>query len=436
MSEVKLSEDVHKPVVGPRGHRLIGSLLEVRRDRLSFVSHAQSNYGDAVAFRMGPKKLFLFSHPDAFRDVLSSADLYVKGPGLNEARPLLGDGLLTADDASAAASRRLVAPLFTPDQLHQYGTEIHHAIDAAARSWTEAETVDLGEAMVRLTLDILGRTVLDCDVKTEATTLVEHLRTVERWAIHQMTRMVPLPVGAPTRRAAETRRSIAALEAWARSVEPAGRGGLVDVLDDGDDRELRDQLLTFLLAGHETTAASLTWAFLMLSAHQPALDRLRDEADDRLGARPATISDLPSLPYARAVVDETLRLYPPVWMLPRTARVDCTIAETPVDKGADVLLCVYNLHRHPDFWPEPNRFRPERFLTTEGRSVTPDGYLPFGAGARACIGGRFAIQEMTTCLVELARRLDLVPPPPDSVRADAALTLRPDGPVPTRVIAR
>lgn len=436
MPEVRVFENEGKPAVGPRGHRLIGSLLEVRKDRLSFVRHAQSNYGDAVAFRMGPKKLFLFSHPDAFQDALSSSGRFAKGPGLKEARPLLGDGLLTADDTRAGVGRRLVAPLFTADRLRDYGPQIHCAVDEAAESWAAAENVDLGEAMVRLTLDILGRTVLGCDVNADAAVLVEHLRRVEHWAIHQMTRLVPLPINAPTFRAAKTRQSIAALEQWARSVEPTGRGGLVDVLIHQDDRQLRDQLLTFLLAGHETTAASLTWALLMLGSNPSAVDRIRDEADRLLGTRPATPTDLPSLPYVQAVIDETLRLYPPVWMLPRWTPTACTVAKTAVDKRADILLCIYTLHRHPDFWPEPDQFRPERFLATDRRPGAAEAYLPFGAGARACIGGRFATQEMAICLVELIRRLDITPPAATTVRADAALTLRPDGPVPTTMVAR
>jgi cytochrome P450 len=430
-------------VPGPSGRRLLGSLLEVRRDRLRFVTEAAREYGGLVCFRMGPKRLFLINHPDYARHVLCDrAANYEKGLGLAEAEPLLGKGLLTSEGGLWAAQRRLLQTAFHAGRIDEYCGTMVSAAAAHVEGWqrTErAEPLDVAREMVHLTLDILGRTLFRVELKERAAEVSEDLATLTRWAMSQMASLLPIPLGAPTPRNLRVRSALRRLEslvAEMMSGRETGGGGLLSLLAaqresngerPADDRQMRDELMTLLLAGHETTAATLAWTWYELACNPEAASRVGAEVDEVLAGRPATAEDVPRLAYTRAVVDEVLRLYPPVWLLPRRAREDDVIDGYAIPARSDVLVCLYTLQRHPAFWDDPDAFDPSRFEPGRSAARHPGSYIPFGAGPRTCIGGRFGMAEVILVVATVAQRYRLELAPGARVEAQASLTLHPSG---------
>ncbi len=437
-------------IPGPRGRRLLGSLLEVRRDRLSFVMRSVADFGDIVGFHMGPKRLYLLNHPDHFRHVLcDNPQNYVKGIGLVEAKPLLGEGLLTADGSSAADQRRRLGPVFHGDRLKQFSREMTRAAESMLERWRRigaGHRIDVAHEMVVMTLDVLGSTLLGTDLAGRADQVTADLTVVTRWAMDRMTAMVPLPPVLPTPSNLRARRSIRRLQALAQEMIDARKGG-----PRGDDDQLlvpllaaesglaasriRQEILTFLLAGHETTAAALAWTWHLLSLHPEHERRLHEEVDEVLAGRQPTVDDLPRLTYTRAIFEEVLRLYPPVWLIPRRTVHDDEIDGYRIPARSDVLLSVYSMHRHPEYWPDPETFDPERFAAPAGKRPS-SAYLPFGAGSRTCLGSRFGAMEAVLVLAAVARKYRLERVAGQRVEAEASLTLRPRKGIEMRLVAR
>lgn len=394
---------------------------------------------------MGPKRLFLCSHPAHFRHVLTEApERYVKGLGLAEARPLLGDGLLSSQDPLAAAQRERLQEAFRGGRLKDFGSVMSAAIQRMVEDWRPVAAggrpVDLQRETAILTLGILGATLLSVDLRSRAEQVSSDLATLGRWAIRRMASLVRLPMAVPTPGNLRAGRALRRLESLAeeilRSHGGDGRSGglLLDLLlgaspGEGADRRLaKDQILTFLLAGHETTAATLVWTWSLLAAHPEVQEWVHEEVGATLAGRLPEPADLGSLVRVRATVQEAVRLYPPVWLIPRRAVAADELDGHEIQPGSDVLLCVYNLHRHPDHWPEPNRFRPERFLEGPGAQA-PSAYLPFGAGARACLGSRFSVMEAGLAVAAVAQRYRLEAQSAAAPTPEASLTLRPAAPV-------
>lgn len=424
---------------GPSGRRLLGSLLEVRRDRLRFVTEAARAYGDLVCFRMGPKRLYLINGPDYARHVLcDSAANYEKGLGLAEAEPLLGKGLLTSEGDLWAAQRRLLQAAFHAGRIDAYCGSMVSAAAARAETWRRpdrAEALDVAQEMVQLTIDILGRTLFGVDLKERAAEISEDLAVLTRWAMSRMASLLPLPLGAPTPRNFRARRALRRLEALVERMirgRDAGGGDLLSLLAangarPADDRQMRDEVMTLLLAGHETTAATLAWTWYELARNPEAARRVRAEADEVLVGRAATAEDVPRLAYTRAVVDEVLRLYPPVWLLPRRAREDDVIDGYAIPARSDVLVCLYTLHRHPAYWEDGDAFDPSRFAPGRSAARVACSYIPFGTGPRTCLGGRFGMTEVILVVATIAQRYNLELARGARIEAQASLTLHPRG---------
>lgn len=430
---------------GPRGRRLLGSLMDVRRDRIRFVTSSFQAYGDVVGFRMGPRRLFLLNHPDHARHVLNERpESYAKGLGLEDARPLLGEGLLTSAGRLWARQRQGLRPAFQAEALDAHAGAIvaatHALVERWARHAARGVPVDVADDLVQLTLDVLGRTLLRVDVASVGRAVARDLGEVTRWSMARMASVARLPLAFPTPTHRRVRRALERLDTlargWLDERRRNARADDTDVLslllrdadqDAGRPDTARDQVLTLLLAGHETTAATLAWAFYLLSTNPRSEERLHEELDRVLGGRAPTAADLTALRYTRMVLDETLRLYPPVWLIPRRALEPDEIGGYEIPGGSDVLLCVYCMHRHPAVWPDPEAFVPERFAEGAAAARVPHAYLPFGSGARACLGSRFGLLEAALALATLAQRVRVRVVGPEHVRADPALTLHPGG---------
>jgi cytochrome P450 len=427
---------------GPRGWRVLESLREIRRDRISFVERAAQEFGDIVDFRMGPKRLFLLRAPEMFRHVLvDSPERYGKGPGLDESRPFLGQGLLTSEGCQWREDRANLERSMQAGNLDFYAGVIDELtrefLDWVGERARRGEIVDASAAIALLTLRIVGRAFFGWDFGDAiAAEIAADLHTLNRWAMEQMMGLVAFPIwirsgaGAALRRlrlrADEILRNVASGESCTPACEALSR-----MVESGGRLRARDHIITFLLAGHETTALTLSWAIGLLARNEPISAAVRAESRARqLGSR--TWAGVQALDLTRQVIEETLRLYPPVWLLPRKSLEPDCLAGYRIPAGSGVLLCVYLLHRHGDFWKDAREFRPERFSRLNAGARPPGCYLPFGLGSRSCIGSRLGFMEALLILSALAARFRWEPAWTGDLRPNGSLSLQPAGGVPVR----
>jgi cytochrome P450 len=438
---------------GPRGSPLWGSLFHMRRDPLRFFLETAQAYGDVVRYRMGRRLGFFFGHPDQIRDVLvTHQHSFMKGRGLQWAKHFLGEGLLTSEGEFHRRQRRLSQPAFHPQRLQTYGAVMSEYAVRARERWQAGAELDLHREMMALTMAVVGKTLFDADVEGEADEIGASLSAIialfPRFSLPGagIIHFLPLPSNfrffrARTRLDATIYRMISE-----RRGSEGDRGDLLSMLllardEEGDgggmtDRQLRDEVMTLFLAGHETTANALAWTFYLLSQHPRAETRLHAELDAVLGGRPPSAEDIRELRYTEQVFAESMRLYPPAWGVGRRALRDQPIGGTLVPKGAFVVLSPYVTQRDPRFFPDPEAFDPLRF-TPEAHAARPKfSYFPFGGGARQCIGERFAWMEGVLLIAAIAQRWRLRLVPGQRVEPQALITLRPRHGVRMRVERR
>jgi len=430
-------------VPGPRGSALLGVLLDVWRDRLGLMTGVTEQYGDAVRFTMGPKSLYFFNHPEHAKHVLADNHAnYHKGIGLSQAKRVLGDGLLTSEDELWRRQRRTIQPTFQRDRLARFAGSVAEEADALVRRWrglTGGAPVDVMQEMTRLSVGVLGKTLLDADLGGHDS-LGHAFEVVQDQAMFEMQTLGMVPHAAPLPRhfrfrkaRRELDRVVSELVADRQREGYEGRDDMLSRLlvayrDEPDEvvrrKRLSDELITILLAGHETTAATLSWTWYRVSQDPEIGRRMHAEAVEVLGDRPPQYEDLHRLRYISMVVQEAMRLYPPVWILTRRALGPDEIGGYPVPARADVLICPYTLHRHPGFWDHPERFDPDRFATDKAASRHRYAYIPFGAGPRFCVGNNLGTMEAVFAAAVVARefRLDLAPG--RNVVAEPMLSLR------------
>jgi cytochrome P450 len=432
---------------GPRRSQAPALARRMLRNRLEVMTHVARTYGDAARVPLGPKTLYLFNHPDHAKHVLAdNAANYHKGIGLVHARRALGDGLLTSEGELWRQQRRTIQPVFQAKRINAQLTAVSEEaarLSARLRSHIGQGPVDVRAMMTDLTLGVLGRTLLDADL-TPFTSIGADFEAVQDQAIFEMMSLNAVPAWLPLPRQRRFRKARGSLErvvarlAAERAAHPSADGEdvLSRLLESAGgnvaaaaDRavgltRMRDELVTLLLAGHETTASTLSWAFHLIDRHPEVAGRLHEEAAGVLGDQPMQLADLHRLTYTTQVVEEVMRMYPPVWILPRVAQREDTIGGHRVPAGADVLICTYTLHRHPAFWPDPDRFDPERFAQGGSARRPRYAYIPFGAGPRVCVGSALGMMEATVVLATVARELRLTGAPGHRVRPEPMLTLR------------
>jgi cytochrome P450 len=294
--------------------------------------------------------------------------------------------------------------------------------------------------MMSAALEVAAAVLFGAEIRAEADAVGQALDVALSETVRRVYALLPLPTFVPTAANRRLRRALGCLHVLVeRLIERRRRtaqapGDLLDGLLQGlDGRPLRDEVITFLLAGHETTANALTWTFWLLGRHPEIATRLRAELDAALGDRAATLDDLPRLGYARMVLEEAMRLYPPVWVVDRNTVADDVIGDYRIAKGTLVMMSQYVTHRHPAFWPDPERFNPDRFAPEAAKARPRYAYFPFIGGPRMCIGAQFALTEATLILACLARRFALAPIAGQPVEPNASITLRPRHGAPMRV---
>ncbi len=430
----------------PGGAPLLGHLKTFKRAPLETMSGWWRQYGDALCFRLGPKTLHLFSHPDLAEQILvQQADRFVKV--YDPRRPVglalvLGNGLVTSSGEVWKRHRRIIQPVFHRSRMATMADRMVQVGEQRIAGWAghEEQPVDIAAEMMQLALEVISQTMFTTSMAQHIEHISRALRVSLKYAFDSFHNPLRLPRWVPTQRNREFRavmrfmdRLIYGLLAERRRTGVT-HGDLLDLLlqardeETGiglTDQELRDEALTIFAAGHETTANTLAWTWYLLATHPEAKARFHEEVDRVLQGRTPNANDLQHLPYTRAIFDESLRLYPPAPAVQRKAATNTIVCGLPLSAGALVLVGTYNLHRHPAFWTNPDQFLPERWLDGT-RPVPRYAYLPFGAGPRACVGIHFASIEGPLLLALIGRRYDLQLAQ-ETVEPELMVTLRPKG---------
>lgn len=424
----------------------------IRRDPLGFVTTLARDYGDVVHLGMGFVDGYLFFHPDAAKHVLQDNNQnYVKGQIIGRVKILIGEGLFTSEGEFWRRQRRLAQPAFHRDRIASFAATMVRCTEERLARWEGAarrgEAFDVAAEMNALTLTVVGETLFGRDLSGEAAEAGRALRVALEITARRAMSYVVMPIWLPSPQHRVFQRAVRTLDALVYALIEARRGAR----EPGDDllgmlmaardeetgkgmspRQLRDEVMTFLLAGHETTAVALAWTWYLLARHPEVAESARDEARAVLGGRAPTVDDLPRLPLSRMVVEEAMRLYPPVWGVGRQTIEADHIGGYDVPAGTVINLSPWVTHRHPDFWDEPGRFDPERFRPGVTRTRPRFAYFPFSGGPRLCIGEAFALMEAQIVVAMLLQRYRLTLLDARPIEPEVQLTVRPRGGLPMR----
>lgn len=428
---------------GPRGLDVLRRVAALRRDPLRALLAARADLGDVVRFPLLHRSFFLVAHPEGVDHVLhANAANYRKCTRTyRKIRELMGDGLVTSEGTGWRRQRDLVQPAFRHQQIDRFAAVVARNTAELVDRWSrlpDHQPTPLEREIRHLTLRTVGHTLLGQEVGTHPGSTGAAIVTALAYSGRRAEALLdPWRLPTPARRAFIRARSLLDVlvarlidERASRPAEPDLLSMLLDARDpetgEGLCRaEIRDQVLTILLAGHETTATALVWTCFLLSEHPAVQERLAAEAAAVLAGRPAEFSDLVRLRYTRMVLEESMRLFPPIWMVERRCTEADEIGGFHIPAGSIVALSQYVTHRHPDVWEEPERFRPERFRPERARGRPRGGYFPFGGGPRGCIGAGFAMMEAQLILAMLCERFRLEPVSGQRVQTRGGITLRP-----------
>jgi cytochrome P450 len=406
---------------------------------MGFVARAKRDYGDIVRLRLGPYRTYLVSHPEYIEYVLrGQADNFHKDRMTRWLVPLVGEGLLTSEDAYWRRQRKLAQPSFQHQQIGRYGEVMVEHTQRMLEAWRDGEVRDPHEDLMGLTLGIVARTLFDAELSGDAEVVGDSLAIVMKHFMSP-TRWFPLfdhlPFPSSRRSWAAIHRIDEIIYRIIRVRRETGQesGDLVSRLlaardDEGKgmtDRQLRDEVVTLVLAGHETTALALFYIFYLLDRSPEAQDRLVAELDAVLGDRPPTTADVPRLKYTEWVVREGMRLYPPAWGIAREALSDCEIGGYDVPKGTQIFMTQWLVHRDGRWFEDPEVFRPERWDDDLIKRLPRCAYFPFGDGPRIGIGNHFAMMEAVLILATIARSFRLAVEPGQTLELLPSVTLRP-----------
>jgi len=425
---------------GPKGRLLLGNLREILHEPFDFLIRCRRDHGDVVRVRVGPLVVYLVNHPDAIEQVLRRDHRnFIKDRGTRMLSALLGQGFLTSEGEVWRRQRRLAQPAFQLDQIQKYGAVMAGCAERMLLDWQPGQTRDIHADMANLTMEIAAQTFLGASMTGQADR-VSHVLDVGMRYFAGPVVWLPWPRWLPTpsnRRFRRARRELDAIMyatiARRRAAgEPAGDDLLSRLLaardEDGSrmtDEQLRDELVTLFLAGHETTALALSYSLYLLALHPDALARLAAEVDDVLQGRLPANADVPRLRYTEWVIKEAMRLYPPAPSIGREALCDCEIGGYHVRKGTQIALVQWVVQRDPRWFDDPECFRPERWDNDLARRIPRCAYFPFGDGPRICIGNQFAMLEAVLVLATVMQRYELALAPGFTLELFPSVTLRP-----------
>jgi cytochrome P450 len=426
---------------GPTGIPLIGPVAELAADPLRFLQRVSAEYGDVVRFREGPTRwVTLFSHPDHIEQILvKQHKKLMKDRVTRMMRRALDDGLVTSEGQHWRRQRKLASPAFTRTQIALYGDQMVRLTADAIEHWEPGEVRDVHEDMMALTMEVISAVLFSTgstpEVQAVVTESLDTLFTEFDLDVHSWRLLLPQWVPTSGRRRVEVAKQ--RLHVMLDERIAAGRahtgpssnllGQLLAVRDDDgtgmEDTELREELLTLFVAGHETTALTLFFALHLVGRHPEVGDKARAEIDEAIGSRLATVDDMPALPYIHAIVQEAMRVFPPVWIIGREVIEPFEVGGVALQPGNQILCSQWVVHKDPRWWPEPEQFNPDRWLSDEARSRF--SYFPFGGGPRVCIGNHFAMMEAVLLLTTMLQRVRHMPEAEGDPGLTPSITIRP-----------
>ncbi len=445
------------------------ALTEYNRDPLGFMTRCVREFGEIVPLRFEGELFCLLTNPDHITEVLKDRSLFIKAKDLRILRGLLGNGLLTSEGDFWQRQRRLTQPIFHQQRINSYGAVMVDYTQQMLQTWYEGKVVDVHDEMMRLTLNIVMKTIFDQDVTDREASHVSHTLdeamhwytsgemyedseasinsdNIQAWincgikAVARLLQVIGLGHGSNGDDNRRYQEAIALLDETVyamiahRRVSGSEGDDLLGMLmqvqdtDDGSrmsDQQLRDEVATLMLAGHETTANTLSWVWMLLANHPQVGEKLTEELKTVLNGRTPTIADLPQLSYTHRVIKEAMRLYPPVTDISREATQDCEIGGYSIPKSTTLIASQWVMHRNPRYFTEPEAFNPERWTDDLEKRLPRGVYFPFGDGPRICIGKSFAQMEAVLILATIAQSFELVLIPDQTIELQPSITLRP-----------
>jgi cytochrome P450 len=429
----------HRYPPGPEQGFFDGLRSPLRHDPLAFISRAAREYGDIVCLRFFHFRTYLLFDPEQIEDVIvNNGRKFIKGRILRLNRHIFGNGLLTSEGEFWLRQRRMMQPAFHRNRIANYASTMTDCATSLVQSWEAGQQIDLHAAMMRLTLQIVGKTLFQSDVERDAPRVGKNLQLLLEHTF-DFRRLLLTPHWLPTRRNRQAHRAIRELTEIIdgiieqRRSANTDRGDLLSLLIQAQDedgsrmttQQLRDEALTLFLAGHETTASTVSWTWWLLAQNPRVEQKFHAELEAVLAGRLPTLDDIPKLTYTSQIISESLRLYPPAWAMARLAIEDHSLAGYPVPKGTGIAAVTWMVHRDPRWYRSPQEFLPERWQTDLLKTIPRFAYFPFGYGPRQCIGNSFALMEATLVLATVAQRFWFSLIPGHEVTPLASLTLRP-----------
>jgi cytochrome P450 len=438
------------------GSFLLGSALALKNDLLGTYEQARAAHGDVVRFQFGPpgarQEMYGLFHPDTAHHVFAAAPDNFRKDNVfyAEVRSVVADGLLTSQDDRWLRQRRFVAPLFTPRQTEDYAWAMNEALTVLVHRWRHFpdQPVMVHDEMISLSLNVVCRALLGSDAAEILPVVQSTFGPLNEGVLRRTLNPARTPLHWPTpgnRRLLKHRQALHAVcdrivaRRRAHPPDDRHRPDLVTRLmaegKDGvllSDAEIREQILIFLVAGFETTGSAMTYALYLLAQHPEVQQQVRTEVLSVVGDRTPSAADAAALKYTTQVVKETLRLYPPAPVIGRRVVEDDDVCGYVLRAGTDLMVSPWVIHRHPEFWPEPSRFDPDRFTAAAEIGRNRYAWMPFGGGARGCIGARFSVLESVLALAVMMREFEFSGAPA-SLQRESAVTLRPTGGVPMTV---
>ena len=426
--------------------KTLNSLRAFQRSPLTFLSTLTQQYGNMVQIKLFIWPTLIINHPDYIKRVLQeNYRNYDKNvPIFNVFRPLLGNGLVTNYGGEGwLRQRRLMQPAFHHQRITDIGTIIGAATASMLQRWEivaqKQQPLDVAEEMMHLTLQIVSKALFNSDINEQANAFGQAFLHVNGFLMEHFNHPFP-PLSVPTTRHRRFKAALRTLDAVVSDIlrerrrSKADYGDLLSMMMEArdeetgegmSDKQLRDEIMTLLVAGHETVANALAWSWYLLAKNPGSEERLHAELDQVLAGRTPAVEDLALLPYSRMVFEETMRLYPPVWIIMRKALKDDEVGGHHIAAGSYILWSTYAMHRHPDFWERPEDFEPERFTAERVMKRPRHAYIPFSHGPRICIGNSFAMTEAHLIIAAIAQRYRLVLVPDQKIEPDPLMTLRP-----------
>ncbi|MCE7982242.1 MAG: cytochrome P450 [Caldilinea sp. CFX5] len=444
MTTMTLERPAQKQPPLLRGLPIIGNLIPLSHDILGFVQQAVREHEDLVEVKLMGASFYIATHPAVIEEVLVTKNHhFIKDKGLREfAKPVFGRGLLTSDGDFWLRQRRLAQPAFHRQRIAAYGEVMTNFTERTLAHWRDGEVHDIHEAMMKLTLEVVAKTLFDQEDNAEVADIGLALDAImarfdNNSYLSMIENVVQRPLPTPTQR--RYKQAVRRLDAIVSGVSAQRRaqnedkGDLLGMFlaardEDGNgmsDQQLLDECKTMFLAGHETTALTLSWTLWLLDRHPAVKAKLQTELAQVLAGRTPTLADLPKLPYTERVILESMRLYPPAWTIQREATSDVVIGGYMIPKGSDVLISQYGVQRDPRWYPDPERFDPDRWENDLLKQLPKYAYFPFGGGPRLCIGQQFAQMEAALMLATIVQRFDLTLVRGQKIVPQPSITMRP-----------